>query len=236
MLYNTKTIMSTLKDIYQTYWDGYIENIRNNNSIEPANPFLIVEPTDYRDKAVKVMICGQETQGWGNEFDACPESATVNAILRLYAGFVNGGGYNSPYWQFINSLKRACPNIGFVCNNIVKIGRKHGPGCDDRINELTLKYFPVIPEELNILKPDVILFLTGPNYDWRIRKTIGDFKTRQVDHIKKFDEIIFDNSSLPRAFRCYHPRYLRQSGEERDVLKYMVQFLKNCVEANTQTK
>ena len=34
MLYNTKTIMSTLKDIYQTYWDGYIENIRNNNIIE----------------------------------------------------------------------------------------------------------------------------------------------------------------------------------------------------------
>ena len=215
--------MKTLKDVYQKYWDGYIVHIRNNHSIEAANPFLIVEPSDYRDKTKKVMICGQETQGWGNEFDDCPETATMEAILRIYAGFVNEkGGYNSPYWQFINSLKKACPDVGFVCNNIVKIGKKYGPGCDDQINDLTLKYFPVIPEELAILKPDVILFLTGPNYDWRIRKTLGNFKTKQIDNINRFEEIIFDDSSLPKAFRCYHPRYLRQCGQEKMVKAFLI--------------
>lgn len=219
--------MGTLKDVYQKYWDGYITHIRNNPNIEPANPFLIVEPSGYQERAKKVMICGQETQGWGNEFDDRPESATLEAILNIYAGFVNRGGYNSPYWQFINSLKRACPDVGFVCNNIVKIGKKHGPGCDNQINELTLKYFPVIPEELNILKPDLILFLTGPNYDWRIRKTIGDFKTKNIGNIKRFDEIIFHNPLLPKAFRCYHPRYLRHCGEEDNVRSYVVEYLKS---------
>ena len=47
--------MSTLKDIYQKYWDGYFTHIRNNPSIEPANPFLIVEPYDYRNKTKKVI-------------------------------------------------------------------------------------------------------------------------------------------------------------------------------------
>ena len=217
--------MNTLKEIYEKYWNDYLAHIKNNPNIQAANPFLIVAPSSYLEKRIKVMFCGQETQGWGNEYDACPEKATLNAILGIYAGFVNNGGYNSPYWQFINSLKKACPDIGFVCNNIVKIGKKHGPGCDDRINELTLKYFPVIPEEISLLKPDLILFLTGPNYDWRIRKTLGEFKTKQVENIKKFDELFFDDSSLPKAFRCYHPRYLRQCGQEKDVRSFIVQYL-----------
>lgn len=215
--------MSTLKDIYQKYWDGYFTHIRNNPSIEPANPFLIVEPYDYRNKTKKVMICGQETQCWGEkEFGDSPDKATLDAILGIYAGFVNEKRYNSPYWQFINSLKKACPEVGFVCNNIVKIGKKYGAGCDDRINELTLKYFPVIPEELAILKPDMILFLTGPKYDWRIRKALGDFKTKQIGNINCFDEIIFDDSSLPKAIRCYHPRYLRQCGQEKMVKAFLI--------------
>lgn len=218
--------MSTLKEVYEKYWNGYLTHIRNNPNIKAANPYLIVTPSDYYEKKKRVMICGQETQGWGNEFDNCPEKATMDTIMRIYAGFVNTrGGYNSPYWQFINSLKSACPDIGFVCNNIVKIGKKNNPGCDDQINELTLKYFPVIPEEINVLHPDLILFLTGPRYDWRIRKTLGNFKTKQVENIKKFEEIIFDANSLPKAIRCYHPRYLRVCGQENLVRSFIVQYL-----------
>lgn len=214
--------MKTLKEIYEKYWDSYVTNIRKKSDIEPANPFLIVVPSDYQDKPHKVMICGQETQGWGNEFDHDPDSATINALLRIYAGFVNGGGYNSPYWQFINKLKKHCPNVGFVCNNIVKIGKKFGPGCDDKINDLTLKYFPVIQEEISVLKPDIILFLTGPRYDWRIKKALGDFQTEQIKHINNFNQIIFKDTSLPKAYRCYHPRYLRQSGQERMIIEFLI--------------
>lgn len=217
--------MNTLKEVYEKYWDGYLTHIRNNHNIQAANPFLIVTPQDYYEKKKRVMICGQETQGWGNEFDNCPENATMDAILHIYAGFVNNGGYNSPYWQFINFLKNACPDVSFVCNNIVKIDKKYGPGCDDTINDLALKYFPVIPEELKILKPDIILFLTGPKYDWRIRQTLDEFKTKQVGSIKKFEEIIFDDNSLPKAFRCYHPRYLRVCGQENLVRSFIVQYL-----------
>lgn len=214
--------MNSLKDIYLKYWNDYIEHIRNNHAIEPANPFLIVEPLDYREKAKKVMICGQETQGWGNEFDHDPNSATINALLGLYAGFVNNGGYNSPYWQFINQLKKHCPNVGFVCNNIVKIGKQFSPGCDDTINDLTLKYFPVIPEELSVLKPDIILFLTGPSYDKRIKGALGDFQTEQINNINNFIQIKFKDSSLPKAYRCYHPRYLRLSGQESMILEFLI--------------
>lgn len=215
--------MNTLSEVYHQHWNAYLVNIRRNSDIAPANPFLIVEPKDYYNKSKKVMICGQETQGWGNEFDDHPESATIEALLNLYDGFVNFGGYNSPYWQFINSLKKACPDVGFVCNNIVKIGKKYGSGCDDTINELSLKYFPVIHEEISILRPDVILFLTGPKYDVRIKKALGDFSIKPVGNLNKFDCISFLDKSLPLAYRCYHPRYLRISKQENEVRSFLIE-------------
>ncbi len=215
--------MKTLKEVYQKHWNDYLVNIRRNCSVEPANPFLIFEPQDYYCKSKKVMICGQETQGWGNEFDTSPESATIEALQQLYDNFVNVGGYNSPYWQFVNSLKKACTNVSFVCNNIVKIGKKYGAGCDDRLNELSLKYFPVLREEIVVLKPDVILFLTGPNYDWRIRNALGNFNFNPVGGINKLVRISFCDTSLPVAYRCYHPRYLRVSKQENIVRSFFIE-------------
>ena len=215
--------METLKELYKKHWNDYLNNIRRNPDIDPANPFLIVVPKDYTTKEKRVMFCGQETQGWGNEFDDNPESATIDALLRIYNGFVNSGGYNSPYWSFINAIKEKCPNTSFVCNNIVKIGKRTGAGCDDKINDLTLKHFPVLPEELKILNPDMIVFLTGPKYDWRIAKALGHFKTEEIKGFRKFDKIVFDNSLMPLSYRCYHPRYLRYCKQESFVRSFLIE-------------
>ena len=217
-----------LKDVYNKYWAQYIEQIRNNPDIEPANPYLLVEPKGYRDKSVKVMFCGQETQGWGNEFDNEPDKATIEAILSIYAGFVNNGGYNSPYWQFINRIKKECQNTSFICNNIVKIGKKHGAGCDDTINNLTLKYFPVIKEEIQVLEPQMIIFLTGPRYYERIEKALGKFTSEHVE--KGLDKLIFEDKDIPIGYCCYHPRYLRMRHLENDARKSLIAIIKSLVE------
>ena len=218
--------MNTLKDVYMKYWDDYLINIRRNPNVLAANPFLIVEPKDYYNKDKRVMICGQETQGWGNEFDNDPEKATIDELFRIYKEFVNDdGGYNSPYWHFIKKLKIECPNVGFVCNNIVKIGKREGAGCNDSINELALKYFPVIPEEISILKPDLIVFITGPNYDWRIRKALGEFQILPENQIRRFNQIVFSNKELPTSYRCYHPAYQRRIGQVDLVVSRLIDMI-----------
>lgn len=198
-----------LLNLYSKYWDGYIENVRKvSNS---AYPFLIVPRDNYCTAKNRIMICGQETQGWCNELDnKNPEEVTPKMVMSFYNGFVNGGAYSSSYWHFGHRLEKMLPEAGFVYNNIVKIGKRRSAGCDDSIYRLSLKHFPVYRKELDILNPDVIIFLTGKYYDWRIRETLGDFRTEVISPGIFIERIIFNDSSIPTAYRTYHPRYIIQ--------------------------
>jgi hypothetical protein len=68
--------------------------------------------------------------------------------------------------------------------------------------------FPVIPEEIRIIKPNVIVFLTGPNYD----NVIGDnFGKVSYSDVPSFTQQRLAKVSIPDvdfAFRTYHPGYL----------------------------
>ena len=204
----------TLKELYKKYWDSYINHIRDSSPEPAAFPFLISASDSYLHSGQRVMICGQETQGWGNEFDN-QDKVNCEAILEIYEKFVGPknrkSGYNSPYWHFITAIMEANTDKEFVMNNIVKIGRRYGSGCNDLINELSMKFFPVNKKEFEILKPDYLIFLTGPDYDGRIKKILGEFKIKKIsDDINCIDLLTFEDKSLPQAIRCYHPNYIQR--------------------------
>lgn len=211
-----------LKLLYEKYWDSFITNVYKATMKEGkpicAYPFLIQATKHYINASKRVMICGQETQVWGIEFHN-PDLTNQSDLLQLYNKFVNKNheeglrekpGYNSPYWNFQWKIISASPEIGFVTQNLVKVGKYASAGCDNTIYELTKKYFPVWKDELKILKPDCILFLTGPHYDQRIREIVGEFKTMAIDGTDGFlDELIFNDPTMPKAYRTYHPRFLQ---------------------------
>ena len=166
------------------------------------------------------MIIGQETNSWGGEMYGESELQTPENLMNLYDIFVNiDRGYNSPYWNFIKNIQNLISSdTKVVVNNIVKVGKKRGMGCDDYINNLTLQHFNVLLKEIEILKPNLLLFLTGPNYDARIKATLGDMNIVPVVQSvfpsineRQFAEIRFINDKLPTAYRCYHPGYLKRS-------------------------
>ena len=69
-------------------------------------------------------------------------------------------------------------------------------------------YFNLLSEELAILRPEVCLFLTGPNYDDDIRHKLCDV---QFEEFKDFDirkVAKLKSSFLPsKSYRTYHPGY-----------------------------
>lgn len=204
-------IKEQLEKLYSENWAGYIENVRKVT--DSAYPFLIHPLRSYCESLRRIMICGQETQGWGNELDGMnPDEVSPQRIMNIYNGFVNSGAYNSPYWNFSHRIEEALPDTKSVHNNIVKVGKRFGAGCDDSINALALQHFNVFRRELEILKPDVILFLTGPNYDWRIKSVLGSFAARPVADGMFIDRLSFSDSSLPPALRTYHPGYIQRQG------------------------
>ena len=83
--------------------------------------------------------------------------------------------------QLIDMLRARMPDrkIEYLWNNVSKIGcgGKTFGGCCCRptpeIREIERKYFNVVAEEVKILKPDIILFLTGFGADQEIKEKFG---------------------------------------------------------------
>lgn len=121
--------------------------------------------------------------------------------------------------QFIDSLKAKLPDttIEYLWNNVSKIGcggTDFGKSCRKQtaeIREIEREYFGVVADEVKILKPDIIIFLTGKTADDEIKEKFGlsdnDFSTIM-------EGIFLDRINIPGvkyAARTIHPS--RQSNE-----------------------
>lgn len=210
-----------LLSLYENHWDSVVNDVLLPSveaNHQPAFPYLICPSQKYVEAKKKIMICGQETQGWGrNDFPIIRDVTPID-LQHLYDGFVNREDHNgqlvrpgrpSSYWNFIGEIMSGCPNAGFVFQNVVKVGKILKPGCDNFVYDLLKQKFLVWHEEIKILKPDCIIFLTGYSYDSKIREIVGDFDAEKVAETNgKLDKLIFRNGDIPIAYRTYHPRYL----------------------------
>ncbi|MGM9745584.1 MAG: hypothetical protein ACI30H_01285 [Paludibacteraceae bacterium] len=172
-------------------------------------PLLLNVSEEYLTAPIKIMIFGQETNGWGDSFE---EEGDVTTLMNTYKDYVANHN-NTTFWNWVEKINHDyfgnSYGNGFVWNNILKFGKNNSIGHPDRIvTELENKYFNVAQEEIAILKPDVCIFLCGPNYDERIREKfpdvefniVADYPIREVAQLK--------SSHLPaHSYRTYHPGY-----------------------------
>lgn len=205
----------------------------------PAYPLLLKVNEEIHYKAdLKIMIMGQETDSWERQqkrpFTPIDQSSkivasTVDDFMDTYRTFLNEWGKNSPFWHYIkninSSLNRQLPGktIEIIWNNIYKIGNKEkGKNRPtDIIRSFENEHFNVIEEEVNILKPDIIIFFTGPNYEKRVEKIFSiTSSTPLVSSINERELAKFQLSNGITAYRTYHPNYLQQNSkvEYRDYI------------------
>ena len=117
-------------------------------------------------------------------------------------------------------LDKSYPNkrVAYLWNNISKLSIGGRDGVSPEIHELEKEYFHVIPQEIEILKPDVLIFFTGPgknvyyNYireNFNIQGGPSPLAGNDVDAVSKLD---IEGISL--AYKTYHPA-ANIKGEER---------------------
>jgi hypothetical protein len=177
------------------------------------------------------MIVGQQTHGWFGFFGQRSEDDAIGRLMPDYVEFQLGKFYRpTPFWQAAYvvhmSMSSTVRPFSFVWTNLVKLDQQTGRP-DYKIEELVARHFPVVPGEVQIARPDAVVFFTGPNYDERLMQTFAGARleaiatdTPELARVK--------HEMLPdRSFRTYHPRYLAHSSGEiyERVIRKLVGFL-----------
>ena len=171
-----------------------------------GGPLLIDVPDAYRNATVKLMVVGQQTNGWGHPEDG------IESLLALYSGFDLGKTYvRSPFWQaahaIYESLNPAGPPRGFLWSNLIKVdvAQERPP----RAIEELIASTGLLQHELSITQPNVVVFFTGPRYDDRLRAT---FPGVEYERVNDFVDRLSHDELPGQTFRSYHPNYLQRSG------------------------
>jgi hypothetical protein len=159
-----------LSTLYHSKWSGLTSALKpiiadNTLDIKPANPLLLYvdDEEDYRSADIRLMIFGQETNGWYEKADG-----TIDDIQNLYDGFFNKEecwNYGGQFWnglsRFLSSLQAKFPDkkTRMIWNNVVKIGKHGDKGFPpDYVYEIERESFHVIPNEIEILQQMLFCF------------------------------------------------------------------------------
>jgi len=215
----------TLQRIYSEKWETFSDELYKilddgKKKDKPTNPLLIyLDEVKYKSSDIKIMIFGQETNDWGGNFTGNPNDA-----LNTYNDFFNSNacyGYAGHFWngfnRFLILLNQKFPKktVASVWNNVIKVGnsgrnKNHPP---QYIYDIERVYFNVVNNEIAILQPDIILFLSGPDYDTEIRNSLpgvsfcalsNSFNERAIAKLKY--------KNFTNVYRTYHPNYLWRKG------------------------
>jgi len=208
--------------VYSTAWDNLVQRLPDDRQL--SDPHFIKVPQEYIDANLKLLIIGQQTNGWTQEGYKPRESArpdVVDRIMHEYDVFKCGINYRpTPFFQGAHGLARLLEPTKvpcwFVWSNLIKID---GNGAADdswvgvypgqHIEEI-LGELPLVQSEVEILSPDAVVFLVGPDYIKRLQLTFPDLESINVTTKKPWS--VLKSPKLPqRSYVTYHPKYLRMS-------------------------
>ena len=212
------TINQQLIDLYSSHWSALkLQSPKFDASkIKPACPLLLqVNEDRFHSADLKIMYCGQETKGWGSL-----ENSSMEERLERYRSYFLDGGYikesgTSVYWKAVKRFQKHFEhefegkNIVSIWNNISKIGLKKRKGMTDDVRKLEREYFPVFRKEFEILQPDIVIFMTGPNRDKDIRFHFPELKIEHTGtgQTKRQLAVLSSPKLADVALRTYHPNY-----------------------------
>lgn len=205
-----------------------LDKIVNNEEygIKPTNPLLLSHQdcASYESADIRVMIVGQESNDWEGDFynDMDKISAVYHDFYPGYK-FAYRGFFKNHFNKFLGLLEQKFPDKKISCfwNNVVKVGKSNDKGTPpEYLLELEQKYFSVLKEEIEIVKPNVILFFSGHAYDKYILHHIPELIKEDIGCFN-FDELqLFKIKNVDFAFRTPHPQRLHFKGKARYELIY----------------
>ena len=200
-----------LQELEKTFSEEISEN-------GPTNLLCLKATDSFLRADVRVMIFGQETNDWEIDF---LHPGGLPHLLETYNSFFNNErcfSYGGQFWNGFAKLRDAIrqmyseqqKTVGFIWNNVIKIGRCGGKGAPSQlILDWQKNTHELIRQEIAHYSPDVVIFLSGPNYDKHIMSIFDDVIFSPVSDRSERQLAKLTSDLLPlKTLRTYHPNYL----------------------------
>ncbi|MCE6987593.1 hypothetical protein [Dyadobacter sp. CY323] len=227
-----ETLNIQLLELYKNYMQSiYSQTWKDNVSA----PLLVHVFDEYCAMENRILFVGQETFGW----HSMSKKPSIAELLLMYNGFRLGKPselrdgksqriLSSPFWNFCRTtffdLNRDLDGVskhtnGFLWTNISKFdcnSTTPSPDLQDRNKE----GFELLKAEIAILKPDVVVFLTGSKYDERINAVFNPVRKTILPEGYLYQLFTSDGSLPLRTFQTKHPRTLLGSRRNKMENRY----------------
>jgi hypothetical protein len=200
------SIDKKLKDLYSSK----IINLKNTNFDEFAGPFLMSERAkNYSNQNKKILFIGKEANGWMDG------TLAVDFLMDYYK---TNQLKSSNIWRFIyqfhNELNSEYKDqFEFYWTNISKFSKLDGTSLENKDFINLYEKFNVLQDELQIIKPDFVLFFShGKHDDWLHWQFEDNIKWEKVIGFSDNELMKLSHENLPyNSFRTYHPDYLNRN-------------------------
>lgn len=184
-------------------------------------PLLVCTNKKYVNADIKILFIGQQINRWGSlKYAELDQHKHVRQLMRTYRDYLYSPKKpKTHFWKVIDefeySLSRKNRRVSYVWTNLNKITR-YKKIKDSAIERIINLFSGVLTKELAILKPNVVIFLTGPAYDKKILNMFPSATLSKVDKFRKNDLTKICHKSLPpNTFRTFHPNYLVRFAKDK---------------------
>lgn len=189
----------------------------------------------YTHADIRIMFFGKEPYMW-EKWDEDMKTPDVGDLMYTYEKFLgdnyvpykNGGYFDqdklrSRLFKFsingilsclMEEMEKSYPGktISMIWNNISKLSAvtKSGGGpVDASVHEIEHKYFHVIPKEVEILKPNILIFFTGPGestyYKYIQENFTVDGNPSPLASLSVHDVAKLPIREVELAYKTHHP-------------------------------
>ena len=227
------------KELLNAFTDWY--NKVALNATPPMNytfsrPFIGGVCDNFGAEKKTIMIVGQEARNL-TDYGKSLKEYQMWSISFLSSQLENKESkkLSSPFWEFIRKIKRYFSDYNIYWTNIDKLHliskgktERLEKECEKVLNEKYLNDKSIFEREIEIIKPAVIIFLTGPDYYQTMECALGtsfDDKPMRTKNQSKPIVNITDKlkkySYVESAFWTYHPKFLNMKNEMDNVIDHI---------------
>lgn len=214
-------INKQLEHLYSEHFDQFRKELLILGKEGSSCPLLLkIDEERWKSADVKIMIFGQETRRWRLDH----QENNIQNLMNEYYSYYYKKKYNKArsmaFFKGFDRVKKCIQqyyeyqndDIEILWNNINKVGKYSGTGVIDATRKIEREYFNVIAKEIDILKPKLIIFFTGPNRDGDIRFNFNisdeNIKCKRTapyrQNLKGGKYALIDVNGV-KAVRLYHP-------------------------------